>query len=230
MKFSFDEEITFSVRCEIDLLSGYSFYGTRDGFEKDDPEDAEYPMREIRIYVDDENNEKPVAFMKLYLLESFFVAYGGEYSFSVADGFDGDTCAGIEMLINNRLIQDKFEDYLANRKALRHCSSGVLQNLYVYPEYRESGIGRHLMENLNDIMVRFFDMDLLCLTVYLNPFQNDDINADYAKKPDRELKDSEKKMLEGMHKFVKKLGLKKIRGEEDHYMYFVRNGAGDDDF
>ena len=230
MKLLFDEEIIFSVRCEIDLLSGYSFCGTRDGFEKDDPEDAEYPMREIRIYVDDNDNEKPVAFIKLYLLESFFVAYGGRDAFYIADSFDGDTGAGIEMLIKNRLVQNKFENYMDNRRNIRQCSSGILQNLYVYPEYRQSGIGKYLLENLNDIMVRFFDMDLLCLTVYLNPFQNDDINADYAKKPDRELKDSEKKMLEGMRKFVKKLGLKKIRGEEDHYMYFVRNGAEDDDF
>lgn len=104
----------------------------------------------------------------------------------------------------------------------RHCSSGILQNFYVYPDYRQNGIGKFLLENLNDIMVRFFDMDLLCLSTYLNPFYNDDINAGYAKHPECELTGSEKKILEGMRKFVKKLGFKKVRNKKDYYLYFVR--------
>ena len=71
MKLSFNEEIVFSVRCEIDLLNKYFFYGTEEGFEPDIPADVECPMREIRIYIYDRNNGKPVAFIKLYLMESY---------------------------------------------------------------------------------------------------------------------------------------------------------------
>lgn len=222
MNLSFNEEITFSVRCEIDLLNKYFFYGTEEGFEHDIPEDAEYPMREIRIYIYDRNNGKPVAFIKLYLMESYYVVYGGSDVLSVADSFNDDTCSGFEILMNNRIVQDKYEEYMDSIRDERHCSSGILQNLYVYPEYRQNGIGKFLLENLNDIMVRFFDMDLLVLSTYLNPFHNDEINAGYAKHPERELTDSEEKMLEGMRKFVKKLGFKKVRGKKDYYLYFVR--------
>ena len=65
-------------------------------------------------------------------------------------------------------------------------------------------------------------MDLLVLSTYLNPFHNDDIGAGYAKHPERELTDSDEKMIEGMRKFVKKLGFKKVRNKKDYYLYFVR--------
>lgn len=222
MKLSLNDEIVFSVRCEIDLLNKYFFYGTEEGFEPDIPEDVEYPMHEIRIYIEDRNNEKPVAFIKLYLMESYYVVYGGADVFSVVDSFNGDTCSGFALLMNNRIVQNKYEEYMSSIRDIRHCSSGILQNLYVYLDYRQNGIGKFLLENLNDIMVRFFDMDLLALSTYLNPFYNDDINAGYAKHPERELTDSEEKMLEGMRKFVKKLGFKKVRGKKDYYLYFVR--------
>lgn len=222
MKLSFNEEIAFSVRCEIDLLNKYFFYGTEEGFEPDIPEDVECPMREIRIYIDDSNNGKPVAFIKLYLMESYYVVYYGDDAFSIADSFDDDTCSGFEVLVNNRLVENKYEEYMSSIRDIRHCSSGILQNLYIYPDYRKNGIGRFLLENINDIMVRFFDMDLLVLSTYLNPFHDDEINAGYAKHPERELTDSEKKMLEGMRKFVKKLGFKKVRNKKDYYLYFVR--------
>ena len=223
MKLSFYEEIEFSVRCEIDLLSKYFFYGTEDGFEHDLPEDVKYPIQEVRIYVEDRNNKKPTAFIKLYLMESWFVVRGGAEAFSIADSFNDDTCAGFEVLMNNRLVQDKYEEYMDSIRDIRHCSSGILQNLYVYPDYRQNGIGKFLLENLNDIMVRFFDMDLLVLSTYLNSFQNDEINAGYAKHLECELTDSEKKMLEGMRKFVRKVGFKKIKNKKDYYLYFVRD-------
>ena len=114
MNLSFANEMKFSVKCEIDLLSKYFFYHTKNGFELDLPEDIEYPMREVRIYVEDRNYEKPVAFIKLYLMESYFVAYGGADAFSIADLFDDDTCSGFEVLVNNRFVEDKYEEYVNN--------------------------------------------------------------------------------------------------------------------
>lgn len=37
MELSFDEEIAFSVRCEIDLINEYFFYSIEEGFEHDIP-------------------------------------------------------------------------------------------------------------------------------------------------------------------------------------------------
>lgn len=175
-------------------------------------------FKRVEINVSNDK-DKPIAYIQLYLVPSDYAYFNPDETLELADSYTQDSYDEFEKLLYSAFFRKCYKESCERAKFKNKMSySGSIQNFYIYPEYRRTGLALFLLKNINAIMYKFLQTEILCLTAVLNPFVDDDISKGSYAKSKESMNSEEIKMLDAMRKFMRKAGFKKIRGMDDWYI------------
>lgn len=130
-------------------------------------------------------------------------------AFEIADGDNADFGIAIDAMQRTRAYKN-----LSVNKEWLPLFTVYMDTFYVYPEYRNRGVGTYLIENIGEILRIFTNQDIHAVGVILKPqCLNGEIMTE----------EEEAAMLCKMKKLFKKAGYKKISDE----VYMNNYGARD---
>lgn len=150
----------------------------------------------IELYAEKGDNKQIVARVELFLtnaLEDDFTIY------SIMDGYSTDSG---QNKISDLLQSKEFANVKKNYSGFKKLFVGVLQELYVYPEFRRCSISKWINNNLNAMLCTALDINIGCLTTYIRPYR-DGCYGEYI--------DGETKMTRLMYRVFRKNGWRKIK-------------------
>ena len=207
------------IKVDIDIKNAESIicYWSGDSWVlPEDDLDGKLKIVKMKFITDD----KPVADLELRLIFSYDLFYSPVEMVEYVDDFDADDSDGFCNLVYSDEFNFAFEA-IEEDFNFERSYSGVLQTLYVYPEYRQNGIGSFIINNLSKILWKHCGWELLCLVTYLNPYSAGE-KGKYSKHKAVELNcplsDPDQKMLEILRNSVVKWGFGKLERAEDHYI------------
>ncbi len=126
---------------------------------------AEEPMHLfVSISATKDTEQVTVAMVELYLMNAF------EDRFMIADVMDDHSAdAGlVDLLLDCEEYEEQLDDYMEEEPLM----VGVLQEMYVMPEFRRSGIGRWINGNLSKMLRLSLNINIGCLITQVRPYQD----------------------------------------------------------
>lgn len=207
------------VEVSLHLGEDLSVFWEDNGWQTFDDtiEEAEVKIVNFRF----SHHDKSVANVKLCLMPIASIYYD---AVAVSDSISADYGEGFYYMESdfdfNRVFETLYEDSDCD---LNSVYAGVLQTLYVCPEYRNNGIGAFVVANLGRFLYMYFGWHLVCLVSYLNPYHLD-TKGSYAKniavENGEKLCEQDQKMLDLLKSKMQKWDFDKIKNAEDYYIKF----------
>jgi len=154
----------------------------------------------------DEENEKAVATVCGIFFDEAKILNEGEDIVELADMLDVDVYGAMDALSSSKIYnQEKSPD-----KEWMSLFSCYLQRVYVYPEYRNTGIARYIFENMEQVFTHCFNTPINSFVIFPKP-QQPDVNDNWDNSVD-----TDGSMLKRMLQVIKKDGYKQI-GKTGYY-------------
>ncbi|MDD3012396.1 MAG: GNAT family N-acetyltransferase [Candidatus Gastranaerophilales bacterium] len=164
-------------------------------FEENIGESRKYAFK-FFLDISDENYK--VAKISGYILDDEQISEDEEDIIDIADMIDQDLYNAIDKLVNSDYFTYD-EGYIA-----------YLERFYIFPEYRNKGIGNFMLNNLDKILHYFLNIPIKCFITYLKP--QIPTEKDWI-----DLKDTNKTMKKLMAQVFKTAGYKQIK-KSDYYV------------
>lgn len=134
----------------------------------------------------------------------------------IADGISSDLCAAAEALAYSTALDDK---HIGEDKQVLPIFTCYLDRFYVYPKYRNMGVGSYVHRNIQAILEYAFNLNLRCIITYPCPQEP---GGSIEHKGFESVSDEEKKntMLAKMISNLKKGGFKQLRKYPKYYVKY----------
>lgn len=116
----------------------------------------------------------------------------------VADWTDGDAFGGMVHLLKSKVFKEEIDE----DKFFMPLFECYISTLYVYPKYRNQGLGKYIFENLCDILEHCFNVTIHCIYIYPNPQVPKKVSnlTSWVDLDDNKKDDMKKHMISVLHK------------------------------
>jgi len=134
----------------------------------------------FNLYTQEDDN--PIAMMELVLFE---VSRVGKYDWNIAFDMDSMTAefGAIGFSLYDYFLKNDSNRQLVDLKEFKNVSKFVdvhMRTLFVYPEYRNCGIGTYLLENISRLLYAYNRMIARMITTIPEPIDYTDENCPYT--------------------------------------------------
>lgn len=150
--------------------------------------------------LEDERTSEEIATVSGIFFDEDKILNESENIVNIADMFDGDVYVAMAALSKSKLHNKKLNDEKA-RLSLFSC---YIERIYIYPKFRELGLSRYIYENLEQIFLHCFNIQIHSFVIYPKP-QQPDKDGNW-----NDSSDNDGLMLKKMISVLKKNGYKQL--------------------
>lgn len=146
----------------------YVFTGGFDlcfGSDSNDPDDMD-DIEDNGIHTNCEKGEKIATVLCTFFDEDRILNEGQDIVY-VSDMIDSDTCGAISTLVKSKLHKQEIDE----NKIFLSLFTCYIDRFYIYPKFRQRGIARYILENMEDILLYLFNTHIHSYVTCLKPQQ-----------------------------------------------------------
>lgn len=159
----------------------------------------------FNIWINVSKNRSRVAEVHGFVLDEDKILNEHQNMIDIADIYTGDACNAISALVKSPIYKQELDDDLV----ILPPYTCYIETLYVYPKYRENGVGKYLFNNLYNILLYSLNINTRCFVICPTPQEP----IDHSWKNSL---DSDGSMMKLMINVLKKCGYKRI-GKTEFY-------------